>query len=211
MKKVLILVNGEYGNYYFCKPLEGYDMIICADNGMHHARHLKLIPDLIVGDFDSSSLEDLAFFKEMGVKIETFDSHKDATDTELAVDRAVEAGATEIIIWGGVGTRLDHSLGNVQILYKLLKKNIKATLMNPYNTVYLAEKHLIVQGKVGQTISLLPFAGAVKGITTRFLEYPLKDATLSLGSSLGISNVMEQASAEIKIEEGILLVIKAND
>lgn len=211
MKKVLILVNGEYGDYHFCKSLEAYDMIICADNGMHHARHLKLVPDLIVGDFDSSTGEDLAFFRAMGVKVETFNPHKDATDTELAVDRAIEAGATEIMIWGGVGTRLDHSLGNVQILYKLLKQNIKGTLLNPYNTVCLAEKHITLQGKIGQTVSLLPFAGEVKGITTRFLEYPLENANLSLGNSLGISNVMQQASAEIQIKDGILLVIKAND
>lgn len=211
MKKVLILVNGEYGNYQFCKSTAGYDTIICADHGMHHARVLKLVPDLIVGDFDSSKPEDLMFFQEQQVAIETFDSHKDATDTALAVERAVQAGADYITIWGGIGTRLDHSLANVQMLYKLLGQGIEGELVNPYNRVMLIDKDKRLQGKAGQLVSLLPFREEAKGVTTENLEYPLQDAVLSFGNSLWISNVMLGEEAWVRIKEGILLVIMAND
>lgn len=211
MKKVLILVNGSYGDYSFCEDKAIYEMIICADNGMHHARALHITPDLIVGDFDSSCKEDLAFFKEQGVTIETFDPHKDATDTELAIERAISYGATHITIWGGAGTRLDHTLANVQLLYKLLKLGITAELVNPYNRIFLANDHQVIKGKKGDLISLLPFAGEAYGITTRNLRYPLKNATLHLGVSLGVSNVLEEEEAEIWVEDGILIVILAQD
>lgn len=211
MKKVLILVNGSYGDYSFCKDSAIYDKIICADNGMRHARALGILPDLIVGDFDSSNKEDLAFFNQKGVQIETFDPHKDATDTELAVEHAILLGATQITIWGGVGTRLDHTLANVQLLYKLLKLGIEAELVNPNNRISLALGHIVIKGKAGDLVSLLPFAGEVHGITSKNLMYPLKKATLHLGVSLGVSNVLSEDEAEIWIEEGILIVILAQD
>lgn len=211
MKHILILVNGDYGDYQFCKTIEQYDEIICADNGMRHARALGIKPDLIVGDFDSACHQDLQYFKDLGVKIETFNPHKDATDTQLAIERAISRGAQKITIWGGVGTRLDHSLGNVQLLYKLLLLGIEGELVNPYNSVKLGQGKVTLQGKKGNLVSLLPFAGDVHGITTMHLEYPLDNADITLGNSLGISNVMCEDEAMIIIKEGILLIIKAKD
>ena len=211
MKKVLILVNGEYGDYSFCKEWQKFDKIICADNGMKHARTLGIVPDLIVGDFDSSNPEDLNYYKELGVQIEQFDPHKDATDTELAVKRGVSFGASKITIWGGAGTRLDHTLANVQLLYQLLMQGIEAELINPYNHVFLVKDYGRIKGRKGDLVSLIPFAGEVTGITTKCLAYPLEKATMSLGTSLGVSNVLVSDEAEIWLESGILIVILARD
>ena len=213
--KVLILTNGAYGDYTFCKEdlaKEGaYDFVICADRGMSHALKLEIKPDLIVGDFDSGSEEDLAYYRNQDIPVEVFNPHKDETDTELAIKRAVERGATSITVYGGVGTRLDHSLGNVQLLYPLLKAGIKAKLMNPYNVVQLVDHYIMLQGKVGDLVSLIPFAGTVHGITTQNLGYPLEKDDLRIGSSLGVSNYMSQNQAEVWVEDGILIVIQATD
>lgn len=209
--KILILTNGTYGNYDFCKQDENFDFIICADRGLCHARVLGLMPNLIVGDFDSTNEKDLMYFKEQGIEIETFDTHKDETDTEIAVLRAIQKGATEVTIYGGLGSRLDHSLANVQLLYKLLKAGIKGELMDPNNTVYLAEKYICINGRKGDLVSLVPFSGSVSGVTTKSLAYPLKDAEIHIGTSLGISNVFEEDTAEIWVDEGILIVIMAQD
>ncbi len=213
--KVLILTNGSYGDYTFCKEdlfKEGpYDFVICADRGMSHAMKLGIEPNLIVGDFDSGNEEDLLYYRNRQIPIETFNPHKDETDTELAIKRAVMQGATSITVYGGVGTRLDHSLGNVQLLYPLLKKGIKARLMNPYNVVQLMEHHIELSGKAEDIVSLIPFAGNVKGITTQNLGYPLNKGTLEIGSSLGVSNYMLKDKAEIWVEEGILIVIQSRD
>lgn len=208
---VLILTNGSYGDYSFCKREETFDYIICADRGLSHAKKLEMIPNLIVGDFDSTDLEDLMYFKEKGIQIETFNSHKDETDTELALLRAIEKGATEVTIWGGLGSRLDHSLANVHLLYKLLELKVKGKLVDPNNTVYLAEKHIVIHGQKGDVVSLIPFAGKVRGVTTKHLEYPLENADINIGTSLGVSNLLLQNTAEVWIEEGLLIVIMAHD
>ena len=208
---ILILTNGEYGDYSFCKQGESFDYIICADRGLCHARVLGLMPDLIVGDFDSTNEQDLIYFKEQGVHIEAFDTHKDETDTEIAVLRAIQKGATEVTIYGGLGSRLDHSLANIHLLYQLLRADIKGKLVNPNNTVYLAEKYIYIKGKKGDVVSLIPFTGKVTGVTTKSLAYPLKDAEIHIGTSLGISNVLEEHTAEVWIDEGILIVIMARD
>lgn len=208
---ILILTNGEYGDYTFCNQEQKFDYIICADRGLYHAKVLGLTPDLIVGDFDSTDDQDLVYFKEKGVEIETFDTHKDETDTEIAVLRAIQKGATKVSIYGGLGSRLDHSLANVHLLYKLLRKGIEGKLVNPNHIVCLAEKYQLIQGRKGDLVSLIPFAGKVTGVTTESLAYPLKNAEINIGTSLGISNVLESDTAEVWIDEGILMVIMARD
>lgn len=209
--KTLILTNGTYGDYSFCKSINDYDYIICADGAMKHCRHLNLIPHLIVGDFDSCDVLDLVYYEELEVPIERFSSHKDETDTELALQYAIEKGATEVTIWGGVGSRLDHTLGNVQLLFKALQNDVQVTLMNPQNTVAMIKEHINLKGKVGQVVSLIPFSEKVEGITTEGLAYGLKEATLCVGSPIGVSNYMTHEKAEIHIKKGFLIVILAQD
>lgn len=209
--KILILTNGDYGDYAFCKAMESYDYIICADNGMKHARYLGITPTLIVGDFDSSIQEDLQYFEAKGVPIQTFSSMKDETDTEIALDKAIEIGAAIIDIYGGVGTRLDHTLANVHLLYKALKKGVNATLINAYNTVYLIDKTTQIQGQKGDIVSLLPFTHEVLGIDTVNLGYPIKNGSFTAGKPYGVSNFMLGDEASVTIKEGLLLVIKARD
>lgn len=212
---VLILTNGEYGNYEFCKKdqQEGwtYDYVICADRGMQHAKKLGITPNLIVGDFDSGSQEDLAYYKARQIRIETFNPEKDETDTEIAIKRGVAKGATSITIYGGIGSRLDHSLANVHLLLPLLEEGIKARLMNPNNTVYLVNDMIHLKGHKGELVSLIPFAGPVHGVTTSHLAYALNQATLKMGSSLGVSNYMISEEAEISVASGILIVIRSCD
>lgn len=209
--KVLILTNGEYGDYSFCNQDKQYDYVICADRGICHARRLGIMPDLIVGDFDSGSEEDLVYFQNQGVIINRFPSEKDETDTEIAIQRAIEMQPEEVDIYGGLGSRLDHSLGNVHLLYQLLMVGIKGRLLNPNNSVSLAMNSYKITGKKGDLVSLIPFAGNVEGVTTKGLAYPLEDVTISIGTSLGISNYLLEEVAEVVIRKGILIVIRARD
>lgn len=209
---VLILTNGDYGDYEFCKKdTKQYDYVICADSGMRHARKLNCMPNLIVGDFDSCSVEDLTYYHHLNVSIERYNPVKDQTDTEIAIEKAILRGATHITVYGGIGTRLDHSLGNIHLLYMLLKKGIGACLMNPHNTVCMTDKEMSLEGEIGDIISLIPFAGEAYGVTTEHLGYPLVDATLKVGTSLGISNYMTAKKAVIQVKRGTLLVILAKD
>lgn len=213
--KILILTNGEYGDYGFCKEdvleQDSYDFVICADGGIVHAQNLGIVPDLIVGDFDSGNHETLSYYKALNIPIETFNPVKDETDTEIAIKKAVEKGATAITIYGGVGSRLDHTLGNVHLVYSLNELGIQGRLMNPHNTVYVVNDSIVLSGQVGDLVSLIPFAGDAKGIKTKHLGYPLEGENLRVGTSRGISNYMTKQQAEISLEEGALIVIQARD
>lgn len=209
--RTLILTNGSYGDYSFCKNVSTYDYIICADAGMKHCRKLNLIPHLIVGDFDSTNALDLMYYEDLNVRVHRFSTHKDETDTELALRYAIEKGATEVVIWGGIGSRLDHTLGNVHLLYSALKQGVKVTLVNDQNEVMLINDCVVLNGKEGQLVSLIPFSEKVEGISTTGLAYGLTEDTLWVGSPIGVSNYMTNPKATIQLKNGFLLVILARD
>lgn len=209
--KILILTNGEYGDYSFCKMLEGYNYIICADNGMKHARYLGIKPDYILGDFDSSSVDDLKYFEEQKIEIYKVPTVKDETDTELAIDYAARLGAKRIDVFGGLGSRIDHTLGNIHLLYKGLKQGIEIHLINPNNEVILIDKEIELVGKIGQLVSLIPLTEKVIGVTTWGLAYALEKGTFEIGKPYGVSNYMVDRKASVKIDSGALLVIKSHD
>lgn len=209
--KVLILTNGEYGDYHFAHTTSCYDYIICADNGIKHAMHLNLIPDCIVGDFDSADLKLLKQYESKGTKIHKYPKAKDETDTEIALNEAIKLKADKIDIFGGLGTRFDHTLANVHLLYKALSNNIKARLINSHNIVYLIKDHCKIEGEEGDLVSLLPFTERVTGIDTDGLAYPLNNAVFEIGHPYGVSNYLTHKEAHVAIRSGVLIVIHAID
>lgn len=210
--KAVLFANGEINDYFFCNQyLKNTDFIICCDGGVRHARALGIKPNYILGDFDSANSADLEYYKSAGVEFRQFPSRKDETDMELGFGFAVELGANEIIIIGGIGSRLDHTMANCHLLYAALKKNICAMLVNEKNCVRLVDKHCSLDGKKGDLVSLLSMTLESKGINLTNFEYPLINATLPLESPRGISNVMLGSNAEVSVEEGILFVIQARD
>lgn len=207
--KVAILVNGYYGNYNFCNDLNTYDMIICADNGLYHADHLGIKPDYIIGDFDSVNEELLKSYDCVDKKF--LSKHKDETDTESAVEYAINLGAKEIIIYGGIGSRFDHSFANVSLLARLITLGIKASIKNSHNTIYLVDNKMEINAPKDTLVSLLPLSSKVTGVDTTGLYYALNDAKFEMGKPYGISNVMTKNSATISVKTGKLLVILAMD
>ena len=211
MSKVLILTNGDYGDYTWTKPDQVYDRIICADNGMKHAKKLGIIPDYIVGDFDSCNQETLQDFKNKGVEIIRMPAEKDETDTEIALDLALTKGATEVDIFGGTGSRLDHSIANIQLLYKAHKQGVRCQLISHHNKVRLLANQVTLKGEKGDLVSLMPFTEKVTGVYTKGLAYPLERGTFELGQAYGVSNYMLEETAFIEVKEGILIMIQARD
>lgn len=208
---ILILTNGEYGDYTFCQKQKHYDYILCADNGMKHAKKLGICPDEILGDFDSCNENDLEFFKRQNVKITKAPCEKDETDTELALDTAISLGAMQIDLWGGIGSRMDHSLANIHLMYKALQKGVEVTLYSDRHIIRLLDKELELVGEKGGLVSLIPFTPVVKGVKTTSLAYGLEDGEFHIGKPYGVSNYMLEETAKVKIEEGVLIVIQARD
>lgn len=183
------------------------DFIISADSGARHCRALRIVPDIMVGDFDSASREDLEALSAAGSEVIRYPEEKDMTDSELAVEIAISKGFERVIILGATGTRLDHSMSNIFLLKKLTDAGIEGIIANEGNWVRLINDGLTLERADNVYITLLPFAGDACGVTTQGLYYPLDDATLKVGTSWGVSNRFAADTASISIKKGYLLVI----
>ncbi len=196
---------------YAHEAVSGGTRLICADSGGGTALNWGLKPDVVVGDLDSIASADLARLKELGVPVQAAQSEKDETDLELALYTALEAGATDLTILGGLGGRLDHTLGNLYLLAapRLMEAGVKVRLLAEREEVFLLRggERLELAGQTGELLSLLPLSAQAVGIRTEGLYYPLQAETLYLGLSRGLSNLFTASSAHISLDQGLLLVI----
>ena len=211
--KCAIIANGELDySRDIVDRIKSAHLIISADGGARHLRALNLIPHVMIGDFDSIDPSDKDFFEHQHqVDILSFPSKKDHTDSELCVSWAVDHHATDITLLGVTGTRLDHTLSNIFLLKKLAQKNISARIINKHNEIHMVTSGLALEGMPGDFLSLIPITETVTGITLEGLEYPLVNATIRMGSSLGVSNSFKKTTASVRVKEGMLLVIKSSD
>jgi len=203
--RAVIISGGDITDYSYIKNmLDKDDFIICADSGYRHASPLGVIPNILVGDFDS--IEKIP----ESVECLRYPTDKDFTDTEIAVDYGRKKDFKEFLLLGTIGTRLDHTLSNILMLRTFLDNNEKAVIINEHNKIQLINKDILLQENKGSIVSLLPLTTCV-GVTTTNLKYPLNNATLSVGYGLGVSNIMLQNNAKITLESGEMLIIIAKD
>ena len=195
----------------------GADLVIAADGGLRWAQKLGVQVDVVVGDMDSAEGAALAEAEAGGAEIVRHDPDKDATDLELALRLACDRGASIITLIGGHGGRLDHFLGNITLLASL-PKGVQAQALMGQTEIFVTHGHgtrtanqqaeeLVLNGKPGQLVSLIPWGGDAAGIKTEGLRWPLAAETLPLGTSRGISNEMTSTQASVSLESGTLLVV----
>jgi thiamine pyrophosphokinase len=197
--RAVIIGSGSINDYEYIKSkIRPNDFIICADGGYDYAVKLGVIPNILIGDFDS--IEKLPSKTE----IIKYPKRKDFTDGELAVRYAVEHGFDDVLLLAMTGDRADHSITDILLLTQC--KN--GCVIDDNNEIYLLRDTVSITGKIGDTISIVPIGGDVEGITTKNLEYPLNNETLYFGESRGVSNVMCADNCEITAEKGIGLIIK---
>ena len=206
---LVIFANGEFSPEIYNDYDNSY--IICCDGGLKFCDRAGVTPDLILGDFDSVDNALLEKYRKLGVEIKTFDCKKDKTDLELALEYIDVLKPDYIDILGAAGTRLDHSLCNIYLLSILLEKGLKATIYSNHAIIKLCNSKEMINGKIGETVSLLPLTQIVKGVTTNGLEYALDNFDLPQNSSRGISNVVCVENAFVEVKEGVLIIIRAWD
>lgn len=208
----VVVSSGSIIDYsYYDKFFDKAGFIVCADGGAAHLKKMGFIPDVLVGDFDSIDTEHLQYYREKKVEIFKYPKEKNMTDTELAVDVAIDRGCRDIVIIGGTGTRLDHMLSNIFLLKKILDRGVIGRVVNEHNEIFLTADSVEVVAQEGYSLTLLPLTEKVEGITTKALYYPLRGETIEMGSSRGVSNKFVADKAQISITSGILAVIKSRD
>ena len=192
----------------FYAAINSADMFIAADNGAATALQYGCTPRIVVGDFDSLDEFLLEDFGKRGSEIRRAAVEKDETDTELAVQVAIDEGATRITLVGALGgARFDHTMANILLLAGF--EGVPITLVDGPSLCWLVRGpgSSTIDGQVGGLVSLLPLTSDASGVRTKGLYYALKGETLSFGKPRGVSNVLIEEHAEVSVEGGVLLVI----
>lgn len=191
---------------------------IAADFGLSYCMDIEVRPDYIIGDFDSAGLSLKAMaasLAEVGVPVVFLQPEKDDTDTEAALDVALRETDGDIYIWGGSGTRIDHMLSNIQILYKALQVGRNACLCDAHNYIYLCDvdnpRTIIESEQFGKFVSVIPMTARLDGLTMTGFKYKLVNKSLCMGTSLGQSNEIVEDTATISVEDGVAIVVESRD
>lgn len=198
--------------------LKGLDIfkVIAVDAGLERADALGIVPDAIVGDFDTVNVDILKKYQAMShILWDVHQPEKDETDTELAFHTALKLGSESILMLGGTGGRMDHSLSNIQLLYLCLEYKIPASLIDLQNKIYLINEMttFYLDQLWGKYISFLPFSDHVTGLTLKGFKYPLTDKSLAKGRDAGlcISNELSGERGTLLINKGILICVESKD
>jgi thiamine pyrophosphokinase len=208
MSRALIFVNGELHDPGAARAIvEPEDVIIAADGGARHALELGVIPNAIIGDFDSLSEAEVRVFSDMGVHILRFPTSKDETDLELALTHAVRAGHRPIVIIGAYGGRLDQAIGNINLLSDPEFIDSDVRIDDGITEAFFVAAKASIQGKAGDTVSLIPWGNSAEGVSTDGLVYPLNKETLLPYRTRSISNQMLAETARVSLKRGLLLCV----
>lgn len=184
------------------------DLIIAADAGWLNAQRCGVTPQVLLGDFDSLGEPDVPADTEL-IRLP---AEKDDTDTQLAVRLALERGANEIVIIGGLDGRLDHTLSSLAILEYLDLRHVHAVFTSGKNRArFLRNNSTLIARSGFRYLSLIAADPKVKGVTLEGCKYPLKRATLTRLDQYAISNELTGNCALIDIRRGGVWIIESRD
>jgi thiamine pyrophosphokinase len=209
-KRAAIFANGALSDPAAARAaLAPGDLVIAADGGARHCRALGIMPDYLIGDFDSLEPSEVEQFAGDGVTILRHPERKDFTDLELAIRHAHSLEMNEILVLGALGLRWDQTLANLLLPAAREYAGLQMRLLDGAQEVLLLRggNQLTLHGQPGDTVSLIPLGGDAHGITTHGLEYPLQQETLQFGTTRGVSNALLSDSATVQLGQGMLLCV----
>jgi thiamine pyrophosphokinase len=187
------------------------DFIIAADKGSECLYNYSIVPDLLLGDFDSLKKEILDEVKIQVKEVLEFPPEKDYTDTEIALIEAIKRGAEKVYLFGAIGSRMDHTLGNIGLLLTTKKKGAILEIIDDNNRLYLGENRMNLYGKYGENISFHALSNRVSKLNIKGAKYNLEDYDMNLLDPRAICNEFLDTPIEISYEDGELLVIHSID
>lgn len=182
--------------------IDNNDYVICADGGYIYAKQLNIKPNLIVGDFDSLKEE----IKD--IEVIQYPKEKNETDTYLAIEEGIKRGYHDFVLYGCLGGRLEHTIANLQMMAKFIKKGASIEIIDDDIYIKLLKRHdeVGISANFNGYISLFSFS-RFSNVSIKGLKYPLSHYTLSSHFPLGLDNEATTEDGIIKIHYGLVLLI----
>ncbi|WP_319370315.1 thiamine diphosphokinase [uncultured Ilyobacter sp.] len=205
MKRAFVFLNGELSENmeFYQQFLKKNGDIYCADGGAMHTYRLGKVPVEIIGDMDSVSEEVLKHYENNGTLIRRFSKEKDFTDGEIILEYLNSKSYDEIIIFAALGGRTDHMLTNLNLIFKYKK----ARFISEKEEIFSIDRYFKFENKKGSEVSFIPFSNEVGPLTLKGFKFPLNKHRLKRGSSICMSNIIIENTAEVNFENGALLCI----
>ena len=210
-KRIVIIGNGSLYKKILQEILED-DYVIGVDRAAYWLIQQGRIPDVAIGDFDSCKKEEFNTIQQSVKNIQYFPPEKDQTDMELAVHDAIKLKPSEVLIFGGIGSRMDHTIATMQILDQLMTAKIPHSLVNETNHVQVVGRGRTILSTRGEYkyISIIPFTKKISLKLSGF-RYDLPKTTITEGSSYGVSNEICSKEAEITLFSGKAWIVESKD
>lgn len=205
--KVFIYTGGAINKANITEHPKSDDLKIAADSGYKNAIELGEKVDILLGDFDS-------YMDKLPEEIEVLKvpAEKDFTDTQMAVNEALKRGADELVIIGGLGGRLDHTLSNLSMLSELWKLRVHTVMTDGFNRVrYINASSTLIPRSHFKYVSIIALSEKLKGVSVEGCKYPLESATLLRSNQYAVSNEITGNCALISLRKGECLIIESCD
>ena len=222
---MIVIIGGGNINTSFAKEfIDRLDKsslsIMACDSGYENCLAIGLEPDIVIGDFDSISREAYEKLQHSNAEVIKLNPVKDDTDIEAAVNIAIHKTSFGefIYILGGTGKRLDHFLGNVNLLGMGCLKQRKVVIVDEYNYIQMISAGQVLNlsregegAQFGHYVSIFPYGGKATGVTMTGFKYPLENATIEGFNTLTVSNEITEEVGSISLKEGYLIVCETRD
>lgn len=211
--RAVLLCNGEApSEAMLSQALSEADLVVCIDGAADVLAKYGGRAHALVGDFDSlGEARALQLAQLWRCEVLRLNESKDKTDTQVAAEFAIEKGAKELIFLGALGKRFDHAFANVSLLTHCARLGASGVIRDQYCEVRVCCRTLVLPGKPGDLLSILPLGVNVRIRATDGLAYPLYDFDMLLGDSRGVSNVFEADEALVDVADGWVCVVHAWD
>ena len=208
--RAAIFLNGAPNSEALIQAVAGRaDLVVAADGGARYALAAGIVPDLIVGDMDSLGEEPAREIERRGAELERHPVRKDKMDGHLAVLATRERGATAAEFVCAVGGRVGAVFALPHILLAAERLGLRSSAVADWGRMFVVETgYRIVEGAVGDSVSVFSLTGPATGVTLEGMDYPLTNATLEPGDTLGFHNELVGGQAKVSVEGGTLLVVQ---
>ena len=206
-QEILFVGGGRPPSRQFFLSIAGRRKIICVDKGIELCKACGVVPNFLIGDFDSANQSAIGWARANNVPVESYPADKDFTDTQLALSRAAELfGEHTAILTGAFGGRVDHLYSTIHTCAALNRSIVLADDREIIFYVKGGEEATIKFFKTPLAVSLLPMTSTCRGVTTKNLHWELDGATLAKDFPNATSNRIEHGEVFISVDGGTLAI-----
>lgn len=195
--KALLLINGKPPKHL--PELEQYDKVYCTDGAYLHFAKKNIIPDYVIGDFDSVKETEIPSSVQVLKRMD-----QDFTDFHKCLEVILSHGLKNVDVYGSTGSEHDHFLGNLTTAHHF-KDKLAITFLDDYSTFFFAKKEVVLKDVKDRIISLYPFPTATK-VRSQGLFYPLNEMDLSITQKIGTRNHATEEEVKITYASGDLMI-----